>query len=1315
MGYASYSEAILISITDILKTYRGEDNLYLSEYALYQYNLRTESQSEEIEIQMSREDKDYNKVYVVQIVPISSTMTTFEKIWNTFQKDCSDKKRKTHYLLDNYTAFWAKAKKDSKIKIDTYYKENDHNTVSCSMSELERNSIKYIMSGYACWQLPEQCCYCYPKNIIDEIPLIETDPTSTVPAQQIRLNQVDRFKINFNKNHINNMRLRDMHGFVHYGHFVRGKNHYQFYIETQKYFSEYSEKIKEWLKELRVNNCEGKEEYPCLNIIFSPEHNTNVGFSQYVNSHYFNGNAEIISINEDKEFRSNFICEFADLYQMIKRLWDDFLKVYSVDSFTEEKPVRFYFVDDVIISGGTFHKANSFLQSLIPSEFRQYYNSSVFDKCFVLINRMSSDSQRSYIARSDHFHAYCNIDVSNMRKQGDSCTCCKFRENAINYFRKSATNNLAKYWKLKCQSLQEISFDQINSSDFEKYNSYIRLVLSHISNNYLKIQSSKEKIIIIAELFEFFVNKITENSTSCVDDYASLYLKSSWKDLIPFDSGKSGKIAIRDTEIEKKIIIESLIKVLTRPFFTFEHSFKTAMLQFMISLSECFINSDFHLLQLNPKVKNIVKKISELYKDKQEQLIFYEKVLFECFADLHSTYLMRRQTIEKLKKYIHKKYEGVWRSYLANVQRTIQGSSDETRITRFEYQLLTDTDDYSEDLSRIGAHCLSEQFKDEFYKELFLMNGYLYFEDVQKSVCNNNSVPNNDINVYYDQRMIKLRNMDYYYLFGKEIDSLYNRITDSEKAIYSLVHEKKDINNNHIYNRYKELLQNINEMLINRYNPNHSIHMETRIAILTNYGDEYNFSKSDSESTCEKMEINRNILQVVSMVHPKNWNSKKCSDFKYSVKTEIIKKEYALRKTGYTVVSRNDSNQSNSYFIICFNNQIESNEEGKIDVGRPIRAICPVYLYVEIESDVMKDDILWFALRDILSYRDSILAYLECDFTSDVLSEYARLTLTETILHAERAISHTSMMNDNKELSDFLDNNNNLFWEKCESYFPKWKALEWAYAKNYANTTIAKLYNNMMTQINLKIEDISNKVSQKGKTPMLFLENGYNDGVSVAAENVISFLPYDDTEDSVFLLFKEIIGFKIDSRLYDAKVYYSCIGNKKITYNLDYIKGIIYRILFDALLNHPDIYDVNFVLNLRSHYRNKENRKRFNTRNELQFLRHPQGSVKPLFEKSVVEFYLEDAKKDDNFKWLVIKNTLGYDVKYKLEDIYHKLDDPIDYNDGHISIVALHEYTCKLHKTNKSYAREMFTEENENGIIKFITKLPIIRKDDNNG
>ncbi|WP_293973433.1 hypothetical protein [uncultured Ruminococcus sp.] len=1321
-GYASYSEAILISITDILRSYRENKNLagkYL-EYAIYQYNLRTESKSNEVEIQISKEVEHPKDVYVVQIVPISSTMTTFEKIWNAFLLDAKKRGRATYHLLCNYTAFWARASKDSTIDTEKFYVEDTNSKnriVSKQFNQLSNtNGIEYIVSGFSKWEMPEKCDKCYPKDVINEVSLVETDPTSTVPSQQIHLREtssVEMCKVDSQ----NNERIRGLRGFVHYGHYVRGKNHYQIYVETQKYFTEYSYKIKEWLKDLRRINNEGSNKYPCLNIIFSPEHNTNVGFSQYVNLYYFNGNAEIVSINEDKQFRTNFVCEYADLKKAIERLWDDYSHLYQVYGEDKNKPVRFFFVDDTIISGSTFHKANSFLQSLIPDKYRSNYDSNIFEKCFILVDRLSKDSQKSYISMLDNYHTYCHIDISNMRKQGDSCTCCKYKEEVKSLFRKSATNSLARYWRDKCINLEEISFDKISDNSEKNDISYLRLVLSHIVKNILKARPLENKLDIIINIFDFFVCNETERIIWCANNpcYSDLY--EYWQELIK-DCSDNLKI------YNKYTIIECLIKVLTRPFFVYDHDFKQAILKFMIALGEKLISQKFDQIRLDDNIKKVVECIAELYSKNDMKMRFLEKVLFEAFSDLHSTYLIRKQTIDNLRYTFKSSCSSVWTAYTANVQRTIQRSSDETRSVYFEYLLLNDSDEYSESFpERDVNNCIINRLKDAFYVELFLLNGHLYFDETRR-ICESESESEKkeqeiEQNVYYLDRMKKIREIDNFYLWGKSEKKERKQIHKDECELYKQLYKGKngDIS---IKTRYELLLKKIKDMLSCRYCLKNN---DLKIAILTSY--------EDTENEATKKQINRknrmSDLQVIKTICAGSDNNMDQARFKYEIKAQILtKKENSdIMERGYDVTL---DQSKEPYFIIYFDNTLENVESDKLNVGRTVRKICPVYLYVEIHTD--NKELPWFAMRDILSYRDSILAYLEDDFTSDVLSEYARMTLTETILNAERAISHTSMISDRKELKKLLGTDGTNFYEaynveavKKNSNteglknklipFTKELALKWAYAKNFTNTSIAKLYNHMLIYINSDVCKIMNDKSTDPMSSRLYVEEKYNDGISFAAEKIIDLLPADknNEEDYIYSLFWQVINFEVGEELNDAMIYTHKYGGKKITYNAEYIKGIIYRIIFDALSNSPDIYDTRFVESISNHYRNMNSLVLFELKKEensiLQFLINAKNKAR--FNKCTVRFYMEkNEKESSDFNWFVIENTLGTDVQYKMEEIYRKLEDPIDYNDGHISMVATNEYVCKLHDLFNLPVKEMFDVVEGN---KFITKLPIIRKD----
>ena len=192
---------------------------------------------------------------------------------------------------------------------------------------------------------------------------------------------------------------------------------FQYYIDTQKYFSNVANNVREWLKgeaiRAKKQTNTDKDHLPAMKIIFSAEHTTNIGFSQYVNMYYFNGTAEIIALNEDKKFRSNFICEQYALKKVIEKLFADYELQYGKVNLGEFRPLQFYFADDMIITGESLHKANNLLQSLIPREYQNSYGTNVFEKCFILIDRFSQSSRKAFVTEPQkNFLSFCKINIS---------------------------------------------------------------------------------------------------------------------------------------------------------------------------------------------------------------------------------------------------------------------------------------------------------------------------------------------------------------------------------------------------------------------------------------------------------------------------------------------------------------------------------------------------------------------------------------------------------------------------------------------------------------------------------------------------------------------------------------------------------------------------------------------------------------------------------------------------------------------------------------------------------------------------------------
>lgn len=319
-GYASYSKALLTSINEILREYRKRNsknmNCLEDKIALvsFQHNLMLESEETQMyydlpppnfpgNVDMNNHLNLNEEVKVIQVVPISSTLTTFDKMWRRLRDSVTENTRDKIRLVGNYTIFWVvdkhgKLDEGTPSDIEAKYWEQvlPKRTIKTKLPALlntETREIEYFIRSAVIWHDPLKCKLCYPQNVIYEVPLVETDSTSTVPTQQIRyqgyLGGKDKL---YSEKHYE--RFEKLQNCVFYDHIGRRQNHYQFYIDTQQYFYNAKDMIQKWLikhsKELSNETAE-----PVLHIIFSPEHNTNVDL--------YNMSIHIISMGWQKSFR----------------------------------------------------------------------------------------------------------------------------------------------------------------------------------------------------------------------------------------------------------------------------------------------------------------------------------------------------------------------------------------------------------------------------------------------------------------------------------------------------------------------------------------------------------------------------------------------------------------------------------------------------------------------------------------------------------------------------------------------------------------------------------------------------------------------------------------------------------------------------------------------------------------------------------------------------------------------------------------------------------------------------------------------------
>ena len=794
-GYASYSQAIIMALTEMLKKYRkvkeSAKDTHTS-YAIYQYNLQCESSAEEIEVYFSLgkgELAQEEKVNVVQIVPVSTTLKTFGKMFSKLKKDIgiSSEKCVTAY---NYTVFWVRDQKHEKAysELEEKYFEKTGYEEAIQNREIEVTPkvnlpsgklVTYIVAGKTGWSDPLKCEQCWPGERYHERPLIETDDTSTVPAQQITLiesgNNLDSIKDDEERERLEKLykeeskRLEKLYKCVSYGHFERGKNHFQYYIDTRQYFLNTSLEIKEWLEGKAKEEKKEENHLPVMKIIFSPEHTTNIGFSQYVNMHFFKGTAEVISINEDKKFRSNFICEQYNLIKTIEQVFLDYEQHYGKGNIKKHRPVKFYFADDTIITGESFRKASSLLSVLIPRRYQEDYGTTVFDKCFVLIDRFSQSTRKSYVINPENnFLSFCKINISNMRAAGDSCVGCKLLDDAVLFCKKSATKTHSNYWAKKIVDYSPTKYDKI-PKEFEVHD-YMRLIISHVLRSCFDL-SQKDGAINTIEKEERQYQNILNVLSAIIklgDSGRVVQIEKSLEGLLEHVFEKlGGKNGNERTRKEASLhMVEVAIKLLSRPFFTYDQTIKTPWTKFIISLTERILSGKDIILESDEEKKasiiRLIDAIVVILEDTQEsggKIKFLTHILFEALGDMGCTYLLREETLGSAGKFIKgidkadckvnscknrflqdkcakNAVECFWKSYAINTQKVLWASKEDTRAIWFEH-LLAKKAEYGESVSGlVGTSTLDELGNvpggKRFLNEILLQNTNVYFNSLEQ-------------------------------------------------------------------------------------------------------------------------------------------------------------------------------------------------------------------------------------------------------------------------------------------------------------------------------------------------------------------------------------------------------------------------------------------------------------------------------------------------------------------------------------------------------------------------------------------------------
>ena len=684
VGYETFGELYLLECIDLL-----EKTAHCPVYYCV-----AEAKGGRVKIRSTIPDEvfrpDQNPYYVF-IVPINTTLTTHDKLMSAYKAHLRKKISDNHIVFDESNStnlalivigppnekndYWEEIVQDTGT--EEYGKLRSLKLLDNKqklLTELGNRSVRYFARHYLGWEKPKKCSSCYPdlkgKNLTAETPIFEVSKEAIVPILQIGIKDIPRplnteletdIDKNKYKNACDNIRkVIHLSSFMYARHITRNENHYQYYVDSQKYIESlekkpYREYLDVWEKRIE-NELFSKNNDDASNIIYdfivAPRHFSNAGFVHEISNNIFNESARVLYIDVNKEYRKNLVAKYSDFSAQIQKIAES----------RQESKIRFHFVDDMIITGTSFYRSKSLVQSLI-SGIKKSDKCSIelFSSVIVLVDRNSDESRKKYIDDLSRFYPYVYVSISSLRNQENSCILCNLQKSFKILRKEAAFNETSSKFKRISKKYKLIDCQKLKPKDFADDQDRLLMIVGHIleerlSNRWLYIKDSEcEKRAITTD--DIKINGINSEDEEKVLEVLELYYKKL-DGFINLYSEK--KFSTEDVEI-------AMIKIISRPYFTNHIRCRQASFKFCITKM-----AEFQKLQ-----KNHIDKTRHI------------KALINALSDMNANYLFRRENMQEFLDITK-----LQKNYIWAIKKEISLSNDDNKSVLLEYSLVNGNEDW---------------------------------------------------------------------------------------------------------------------------------------------------------------------------------------------------------------------------------------------------------------------------------------------------------------------------------------------------------------------------------------------------------------------------------------------------------------------------------------------------------------------------------------------------------------------------------------------------------------------------------------------
>lgn len=730
VGYESYSSLLVQEIVKLLRKYHenGHEEKPRINYCIYTTNDENKEvveYSPEVMLYKDIEKKTVlNDSLYFTIIPISTTFSTVYKIQNVVNRNLIEKfnTEKPVSFGGHFSLIVVSDTKDTSSYWEFDNSISEKNFIEFTRGIVLRNELNEQNKVYARAFIIVNTNWKSPMRYFDEsrkkfdlkTSMVQVDKTSTIPNAVFRM-----FKNDYDNNDPNNLpytcfnilksendeKVKSLKSFIIYGHICKKDNHYQYYIEKEKYCAAQKESVINWLN-LRQNkiNSDG------FNVIVSPLHNPDSVFLKMVLDNSFSHNYRLIHMPIYDTRRDEIRSKFSYIAKQFMEL----------KAFNSSTKLNFYFIDTSVVTGRTLGRSLSLIRALMSEFNLEEYAPTKFSGIFTIINRSAYNTISKYVDNVfKDYHSYVYLFVPHFNTHNNNCPTCELVKKYTYLVKSSSTNIMSNEYrrlanKHKIRSIEEyknwLKYQIINSpryycwlkqwlyktlAGFPHNNQLTKMVGDRYDmRNAEKLYSEIRKREIIEFKLKKDINienlyKLNENAKQlALKDYeiefqnlgALLFEKyiqnekcflrlKTTHDLVEIFEKNNGKDNVEQVKKFEDAILEylnkqiyglsisdkievaiSVIKVASRPLLSQYYHVRQAMQNIITGMLDCFLNIDRDTE--NDKYLDLVNIFfnKDYKKDIDICLLKYQFLLclVRRLTDLHSNYFLNKNNLNAL-------------------------------------------------------------------------------------------------------------------------------------------------------------------------------------------------------------------------------------------------------------------------------------------------------------------------------------------------------------------------------------------------------------------------------------------------------------------------------------------------------------------------------------------------------------------------------------------------------------------------------------------------------------------------------------------